>query len=147
MVTVSVSNLLLVFKTFDQRQDGDRLDCFAEAHLVGQDAIQVGLVKFEEPVEALELVLAEDASLDGVGLFLDLEYLNSIVIMIEFLHCLGVDGVADLVPLQRLPLRFLLLLLLVFLCRVHVKVVVAPDAAVLDLHQRLEDVGLGKQPF
>lgn len=104
MVTVSVGHLLLGLKAFNQSQNGNGLDCFAETHLVGQDAIEIRLVQFEEPVKAFQLVLSEHSALDGVGLLLDLEYLDCVIVMIKFLHRLHVDLVADLVPLQRLPL-------------------------------------------
>jgi len=46
-------DLLLLHQVGDQR---DGLDGLAQAHLVGQDAVQVVVVEGDEPLEALDLV-------------------------------------------------------------------------------------------
>ena len=53
----TVARLLLVLVLFNLAEQGYRLNCLPEAHLVGEDSIQAGLVYFVEPVEPLDLVV------------------------------------------------------------------------------------------
>ena len=53
----------------------DRLDGFAETHLVGEDAVHLVFLEVGEPVHALDLVGAHDAVAHEVGLFDELSAL------------------------------------------------------------------------
>ena len=53
-----------VLHVADQR---DRLHCLAQAHLVGQDAVDVALVQRDHPVQAAHLVVPHLAVLDVPG--------------------------------------------------------------------------------
>ena len=72
-------------------QERDGLQRLAEAHFVGEDGVQVALVQREQPVEALELVVAHRAARDARRLALKP---NHLLIQLSLLLGILVIGVA-----------------------------------------------------
>ena len=93
--------LLLQRQVAEQR---DRLQRLAEAHLVGEDAVEIALVQREHPVEPLELVVAQPATRDVLGLVGETNHLLLqlvLLLRVLLLHRSGL-GLRSLVPAATL---------------------------------------------
>ena len=69
---VAAGRVAVVLQVAKER---DGLQCFAETHLVGQNAIDAVVVQGDEPVEALNLVVLHRAALDVAGTLAERKYL------------------------------------------------------------------------